>query len=76
MMRESAPEGAPVTAANDQLERTERSHDVNDEQSHRTPSVTPSCPCGRSIRWMRTDAKFCSSACRQRAYRERKAVAA
>jgi len=33
----------------------------------------PSCDvCGRDIRWMRTDARTCSAACRQRAYRLRK----
>jgi hypothetical protein len=39
------------------------------------PPVTPSCPvCGRDTAWMRTDARYCSNACRQRAYRARKGV--
>jgi hypothetical protein len=75
-----------MTATNDQhVEGSEPAALVNDRDACRTRCVTaliavePSdaaCGiCGRSIRWMRTDAKFCSSACRQRAYRERKAVA-
>jgi hypothetical protein len=72
---ESAPKGAPTTTANDQVEGTEPARVVDDQDALRTLSVTPLCPCGRSIRWMRTDAKFCSAACRQRAYRERRAVA-
>jgi hypothetical protein len=62
------------TAATIEDEATERAVTVNGQDARGTPSVTGSCPCGRSIRWMRTDAKFCSNACRQRAYRERKAV--
>jgi hypothetical protein len=40
------------------------------------PSVTATCAvCGRDTRWMRSDTRYCSGACRQRAYRQRKAVA-
>jgi hypothetical protein len=38
------------------------------------PAVTALCAvCGRDTAWMRTDARYCSNACRQRAYRLRKA---
>jgi hypothetical protein len=36
-------------------------------------SVTASCPCGAPLDRFRDDARYCSNACRQRAYRERTA---
>jgi hypothetical protein len=43
---------------------------------HHLPAVTAICAvCGRDTHWMRTDARYCSGACRQRAYRQRRAVA-
>jgi hypothetical protein len=41
-----------------------------------SPSVTGTCAvCGRGPMWGRSDTRYCSNACRQRAYRQRKAVA-
>jgi len=37
------------------------------------PTFAACAACGRDIRWLRTDARTCSDACRQRAYRMRKA---
>jgi hypothetical protein len=35
-------------------------------------SVTATCAvCGRDIRWLRADARYCSNACKQRSYRAR-----
>jgi hypothetical protein len=73
--RESAPKGAPTTAANDRVEGTDHAAVVNHQRCLTMPCVTAICVCGRSIRWMRTDARYCSAACKQRAYRERRAVA-
>ena len=39
-----------------------------------TPPRTRICPCGDAFRPARSDARFCSFACKQRAYRERLAV--
>jgi hypothetical protein len=40
------------------------------------PSVTGTCAvCGRGPLWGRSDTRYCSNACRQRAYRRRKSVA-
>jgi hypothetical protein len=36
--------------------------------------ATATCPCGVPIGGFRSDSRFCSNACRQRAYRQRKAV--
>jgi hypothetical protein len=36
-----------------------------------TAGVTATCPCGASLGWMRSDSRYCSNACRQRAYRRR-----
>jgi hypothetical protein len=39
-------------------------------------SVTATCAvCGRGPLWGRSDTRYCTNACRQRAYRQRKAVA-
>jgi hypothetical protein len=39
------------------------------------PPATATCAsCGRGPLWGRSDTRYCSNACRQRAYRQRKAV--
>jgi hypothetical protein len=42
--------------------------------AHTSP-VTAICVCGAPVDGMRSDARYCSNACRQRAYRARRAVA-
>jgi hypothetical protein len=39
--------------------------------AHRPEPTSVTCPCGRSFTPARTDARYCSNACRQRAYRQR-----
>ena len=36
------------------------------------PSVTATCACGVVLVGLRRDARYCSNACRQRAYRDRR----
>jgi hypothetical protein len=40
-------------------------------QRRRVESAARTCPCGRSFTASRSDAVYCSNACRQRAYRQR-----
>jgi hypothetical protein len=40
-------------------------------QRRRVESAARTCPCGRSFTVSRSDAVYCSGACRQRAYRQR-----
>lgn len=70
--------GASEIILDDELdsESTGYAHASARRGAARWPAVTAICSvCRRDVSWLRTDARYCSGACRQRAYRARKAVA-
>jgi hypothetical protein len=44
---------------------------IRREHTH-TRSITRTCPCGKTFKPKRSDALFCSAACKQKAYRRRR----